>query len=447
MARNPTVYIATAGTPVFFAQRSLQGNLVKYNTDDITSPIFDQDLYPVHRQRSGPNKHKISDHDELGRLDTIDPRRPSWIDYLVDDLTETECHRLFILVARSKVPPQTASKYRTAIEESLVFAFIRRGYALDPVESMRLCMYFIRQPQRDLAKIEQLRSLWKHASAWCISVLSKTTNADDRHDSSEVSRAEEAVKELRFKRWNNIASEIIATLCHQPQPEADAASGAHDAWALVGEWHCTWTAVMTALCPDGRRGFVDGSDKHTFPYWRSKLPGRFRLHELTLSTKAVNRLLTLLVKTGHSHSALELLGFATSEAGVPVDTSLFNIMLHGLVSTASTDTGVGDGSPCLRLPSLSDLPLVNSHAASLYSTGEPDEMLGVIQALLRGMVRWRLTPDGVTLDALVLFCCHSQNQKLLYAVLRMFAAKWRIVPSESLRHKIFDHGLQEPEID
>ncbi|KAJ2877496.1 hypothetical protein H4R27_006187 [Coemansia aciculifera] len=204
---------------------------------------------------------------------------------------------------------------------------------------------------------------------------------------------------------------------------------------------------MTALCPDGRRGFVDGSDKHAFPYWRSKLPGRFRLHELTLSTKAVNRLLALLVKTGHSHSALELLGFATSEAGVPVDTSLFNIVLHGLVCTAFTDTGVGDGGPCLRLPSLSDLPLVNPHAASLYSTGESDEMLGATQALLRGMVRWRLTPDGVTLDALVLFCCHSQNQKLLDAVLRMFAAKWRIVPSESLRHKIFDHGLQEPEID
>ncbi|KAJ1924397.1 hypothetical protein GGI13_002697 [Coemansia sp. RSA 455] len=436
MARNPTVYIGTEDTSVSFVQSSLQGTQVKYNTDDITSPIFDQDLYPAHRrQRSRPEKHKISDHEELGRLDMIDPRRPSWIDYLIDDLTEAECHQLFVLVARSKVPPQTASKYRTAIEEALVFAFMRRGYALDPVESMRLCMYFIRKPQYGLAKIKQLRTLWKHAGAWCTSVLSKAARTYDGQHSSELSRAEDAVKELRFKRWNNVASEIIA------------ASAVHDAWALVGEWHCTWTAVMTALCPDGRRGFVDGSDKHTFPYWRSKLPGRFRLHELTLSPKAINRLLTLLVKTGHSQSALELLGFATSEAGVPVDTSLFNIVLHGLVGATSTAMGVGDSGPCLRLPSLSDLPLVNSHAASLYRTREPDEMLGVVQALLRGMVRWRLTPDEVTLDALVLFCCHSQNQKLLDAVLRMFAAKWRIVPSESLRHRIFDHGLQEPEVD
>ncbi|KAJ2346644.1 hypothetical protein GGH91_002138 [Coemansia sp. RSA 2671] len=443
---NPTVFLAATYSPVFLAPRPLHGTSTNYNADDVTSPIFDQELYPAHKKRSRSKKQTIASCEGLERLDTIDPRRPSWVDYLIDDLTEAECHRLFILVARSKVPTQTAPKYRAAIEEALVLAFNRRGYALDPVETMRLCAYFIRQPQGDLARIEQLRLLWKHAGAWCVSVLGQTSNAGGEQSSSEVSRAEEAVKELRFKRWNNVVSEAITLLCYRSQPETGSDSGVRDAWALVGEWHFTWTAVMTAICPDGRRGFVDGSDKHTYPYWRSKLPGRFRLHELTLSTKTINRLLVLLVKAGHYRRALELLGFATSEAGVPVDTSLFNVALHGLISATHIDRNVGDGGP-LHLSSLSDLPLANSHAASLYSASEPDEMLGVIQALLRGMVRWKLVPDGVTLDALVLFCCHSQNQQLLDAVLRMFAAKWSIVPLDSLRQKILEHGLQAPKID
>ncbi|KAJ1649853.1 hypothetical protein GGF38_005989, partial [Coemansia sp. RSA 25] len=129
VSHNPTVSIATTITPGGFARRVLQGALTKYNADDITSPLFDPELYYVHRRQ----RSRLS-HPE--RLDSIDPCRPSWIDYLVGDLTESESHRLFILVTRSKVPSQIASKFRTAIEEALVFAFNRRGYALDPVESM-----------------------------------------------------------------------------------------------------------------------------------------------------------------------------------------------------------------------------------------------------------------------------------------------------------------------
>ncbi|KAJ2644418.1 hypothetical protein GGF44_000636 [Coemansia sp. RSA 1694] len=440
VSHNPTVSIATTITPGGFARRVLQGALTKYNADDITSPLFDPELYYVHRRQ----RSRLS-HPE--RLDSIDPCRPSWIDYLVGDLTESESHRLFILVTRSKVPSQIASKFRTAIEEALVFAFNRRGYALDPVESMRVCAYFIRQPQCDQARVEQLKPLWEHAGAWCIRVLGQAAGADDGQWANEVSRYEASVKELRFKRWSNVASEMIAVLCTSQRLETGAASAVSDAWALVSEWHYAWSTIMAALCPSGRRGFIDGSDKHTYPYWRPKLSGRFRLHELTLSTKAINRLMTQLVKTGHSRSALELLGFATSEAGISVDTSLFNVALHGLVNNASTDSGVGDSGLCFRPSSLSELPLANPHATLLYGTGEPDEMLGTMQALLRGMVRWKLTPDGVTLDALVLFCCHTQNQELLDAVLHMFAAKWRIVPSDSLRQRIFDHDLQEPEAD
>ncbi|KAJ2738688.1 hypothetical protein GGI20_006236, partial [Coemansia sp. BCRC 34301] len=277
----------------------------------------------------------------------------------------------------------------------------------------------------------ELKPLWKHAGAWCVSVLGRTGNAGSRQNDSEASTYEGAVRELRFKRWSNVASEMIAVLCHSQHLAADKVDAVRDAWALVGEWHRSWTTVMAALCPDGRRGFVDGSDKHTYPYWRPKLPGRFRLHELTLSMKAINRLLTRLIKSGHSRSALELLGFATSEIGVPVDTSLFNIVLHGLVKSASTGSDIGDSSLCFYPSSMADLPLANPHAAFLYGTGDSGEMLvATMQALLRGMVRWRLTPDGVTLDALVLFCCHVRNQELLDAVLRMFAAKWRIVPSD-----------------
>ncbi|KAJ2891647.1 hypothetical protein IWW38_003532 [Coemansia aciculifera] len=441
LARNPTVSIATPGSPVFFAQRVPQGTLTKYYADDITSPLFDPELYHVHRRQ----RARLSDPD---RIHTIDPCRPSWIDYFVGDLTESESHQLFILVARSKVPSQVASKYRTAIEEALAFAFNRRGYALDPVESMRVCAFFIRQDKCDQAQVEQLMPLWKHAGAWCVSVLGNVAHDGSGQCGSEVSRYEEAVKELRFKRWSNVASEMIVSLCSCQHLEASAAGAVRDAWSLVGEWHQVWTLVMRALCADGRRGFVDGSDQHTYPYWRPKLPGRFRLHELTLSTKAINRLLARLVKAGHSRGALELLGFATSEAGVPVDTSLFNVALHGLVNGGSMDSGVGDdGGLYFCLSSLSDLPLANSHAALLFGTGEPDELLGTVQALLRGMVRWKLTPDGVTLDALVLFCCRTHNQELLDAILHMFAAKWRIVPSDSLRLKIFEHCLYEPEID
>ncbi|KAJ2002080.1 hypothetical protein GGI04_003479 [Coemansia thaxteri] len=424
-AQTPTLSIVHEA-PVSFTQREFRGIMTRYNADNTTCPLFDRDL-----------------------LGSIDPCQPSWIDYLVSDLTEAENHQLFGMVARSKVPQGTASMYRTAIEETLVFAFNRRGFLLDPIESMRVCAYFIRQAHCDQAKIEQLMPLWRCAGLWCTSMLREAS--DEVGDGEgQVVRAEAAAKELRFKRWNNVASGMISVLSQQCHEPAVVVAKVRCAWSLVSEWHRTWTAVMMALCPTERREFAAGIDKYAFPYWRPKLPGRFRLNELTLSTKSVNRLLVFLVRAGHVRDAVALLGFATSEAGVAIDCSLFNILLHGLVNPASVVAVHERDGRRFRLSSLSGLPLVNAHAPALYAasgSGEPplgtsdDETLRTMQALLRGMVRWRLVPDSVTLDALVLFCCRTQNAALLDVVLRLFSGKWHTEPSESMLQKIREHGL------
>ncbi|KAJ2661574.1 hypothetical protein IWW48_002283 [Coemansia sp. RSA 1200] len=352
--------------------------------------------------------------------DSIDPRRACWIDYLVADLAEADAHALFRVVSRSKVPRETAAVYRTAAEEALVFAFNRRGHALETLETLRACMYFIRQWDA-VAQKTILHELWRHAGRLCKERL--VGRADDASSSS-------GADELCFKRWNNVASGLVA-----------ASSKAGDvcaAWAVVGEWHGVWTRVMQILCPVRRRAFADGIDPHAYPYWRPKAPDRLRLHELTLGSAAVAAMMLALCKAGHVVSAAELLGLAASEIGVPVLPSMFTILLRGLAeaAVAANDDPTPEDLRGKRPPELPPLVWANANARTLYTPAAVDGSdahgsgLFMAMAAMRGMSRWWITPDAYALDALVQYACAARNARLLKSVVLHFASIWRITPTE-----------------
>ncbi|KAJ2398745.1 hypothetical protein GGI23_003060, partial [Coemansia sp. RSA 2559] len=261
-----------------------------YCDDDPASAMFDRGTYTKKKRR---REEEEKPAEEADVADTIDPRRPCWIDYLVDDLSEADSHALFRLVSQSKVPQGAVALYRAAIEEALVFAFNRKGYAVDPLEGLRTCTYFIRRIDI-VSQKDQLRVFWKHAGRWCFDNLA--------HRAASAGDAT-AIDELRFKRWNNVASELIEVYSKAGDLQA--------AWNMVAEWHGVWTRVMQAICPVRRRGFVEGDDPYTYPYWRPKAPGRFRLHELTLSSQAITCMMLELSKARLLDSAAELLGLAT----------------------------------------------------------------------------------------------------------------------------------------
>ncbi|KAJ2766302.1 hypothetical protein IWQ56_003771, partial [Coemansia nantahalensis] len=89
---------------------------VPFTLDNATGSRFDRTLY------SKKTEHGVDAASAAAAAKAIDPWRPCWVDYLVDDLSETEAHGLFRLVAQSRVPEQTQSRYRAAIEEALAFA-------------------------------------------------------------------------------------------------------------------------------------------------------------------------------------------------------------------------------------------------------------------------------------------------------------------------------------
>ncbi|KAJ2344007.1 hypothetical protein GGF43_005559, partial [Coemansia sp. RSA 2618] len=345
---GPTIVVAANDT----RQQQVQQMLLRptrFTKDTATSPLFDRKLFVKRRPRGSDTQ--------------LDARAACWVDYLVDDLGEADAHRLFILVARSKVPEQAHSQYRAAIEEALALAFNRRGYALDPLESLRVCVHFMRQLKNTgdecAVHFRQICMAWRHAGKWCVEELRGELDGDDA-----------AIGELRFKRWNNVASEALAWR---------AQGDMQGACELLGEWHSTWTRIMHTLCPDRRRGFADGTDPFAFPFWRPKRPGVLRLHELTLSTNAVESLLKRMVEGGLVVGAAEALGLATSEIGVPVKASMFNIVLGGLAADARPRVG--------PVPRLRDLLVpTNARALDVYTAGDGDELAQVL-ALLRGLVR------------------------------------------------------------
>ncbi|KAJ2157558.1 hypothetical protein GGF46_004420 [Coemansia sp. RSA 552] len=395
-----------------------------FNPDNALSPQFDRELYS---KRAGK---KASMH-------MVDPRAPCWVDYLVDDLAEAEAHALFRLVAQSKVPAQTQSKYRAAIEEALVFAFNRKGYVLDPLESMRMCSFYIRRlkeadgvDEDSLAALRRVLLLWRHAGRWCVAELEAWRQRNELDGDAGL------LRELRFKRWNNVASEAMAW-------RAQSTAGLQETWGLLREWHGAWTRAMQALCPGGgRRAFVTGEDRFAYPYWRPKAPGRLRLHELTLSSHAINRILQRLAEAGLANSAAEVLGLATSEIGIPVTAAMFNIALHGIAFSAVDGQQHRQWHP----PSLGELALTNAHAPGLYKAPARADWkaLALDRAciLLRAMGRWSASPDRFTLHALVVLCCQADNQTLLRSVLQAFARRWGVVPSTRSWAAIHEFGAE-----
>ncbi|KAJ1966104.1 hypothetical protein GGI12_000308 [Dipsacomyces acuminosporus] len=235
---------------------------------------------------------------------------------------------------------------------------------------------------------------------------------------------------MRFKRWNNAASMLIASLCQEK-------AGLQAAWALLGEWHVQWTKVMKLLCPVRRHGFATGTDKHTYPFWRSKQPGRCRLHQLTLSTAAVNKLLLRLVLADEADRAAELLGFATSEIGVVASSAMFNTVLRGFL-----DPVPAGGQDRRHLRSLSALALTNKHSVALYSphglennrqtSCSPNRLPAETHLLFRGMARWGISPDKFTLEVLLVLSYIPD-----YAVLVVMAVIWGLLSNIEPFHRDF----------
>ncbi|KAJ1798880.1 hypothetical protein LPJ59_002208 [Coemansia sp. RSA 2399] len=408
-----------------------------YCDDDSASAMFNRETYTKKKRRREEGEATTIAAADI--VDAIDPRLPCWIDYLVDDLSEADAHALFRLVSRSKVPHGSAALYRAAIEEALVFAFNRKGHAVDPLEGLRACTYFIRHIDI-VSQKNQLRAFWKHAGRWCFdNLVHRAVSAGDAT----------TIDELRFKRWNNVASELIEVYSKAGDLQA--------AWNVVAEWHGVWTRVMQTMCPVRRRGFVEGNDPYVYPYWRPKAPGRFRLHELTLSSHAITCMMTELSKARLMDSAAELLGLATSEAGVSIVPSMFTIMLRGVAEVAAAAAAADGGltlgdmrsqkQPSLVQPSLE---WTNTYAPSLYkgtglagkqhanNDGRKQSPVGyggaraqlLVMALLRGLSRWAITPDAFTLEALVQYACAVPNTLLLRTIVQLFASAWGIEPTE-----------------
>ncbi|KAJ1885240.1 hypothetical protein LPJ66_010216, partial [Kickxella alabastrina] len=380
------------------------------------------------QRRAGANSSiDTADPVKPSWIDTVDPVKPSWIDYLVSDLAPAEARALFTLISRSKVPDSTSQLLRAAAEEALVFALNRHGAALEPLQSMRVCMYFLRR-QCGHAQVRQLQRIWELAG-----------------DSIEAQQAagSGSLGDLRFKRWNNVASQLLVFL-------SGPGNDVPGAWRLLAHWHTVWTRVMRRLCPVARRP-DDAPDGLRFPYWRAKRPGVIRLHDLTLSSPAVTRLLAVLVRDSHMACALELLGIATSEAGVRLCAAPFNVLLRGI---SDRDALQPDAQrlPAYALPSLaSQLPLLaNSRALTAYALPSDaaagpaaDRPTAQMLLLLRAMMRWRLEPDACTLEIIVRRCCRAGDLRALCAALRLFAATWRVRPSEHCWRIIDEAGMYD----
>ncbi|KAJ1885047.1 hypothetical protein LPJ66_010316, partial [Kickxella alabastrina] len=356
-------------------------------------------------------------------IDAVDPVKPSWIDYLVSDLAPAEARALFTLISRSKVPDNTSQLLRAAAEEALVFALNRHGAALEPLQSMRVCTYFLRR-QCGHAQVRQLQRVWELAG-----------------DSIEAQQAagSNSLGDLRFKRWNNVASQLLVFL-------SGPGNDVPGAWRLLAHWHTVWTRVMRRLCPVARRP-DEAPDGLRFPYWRAKRPGIIRLHDLTLSSPAVTRLLAVLVRDNHMACALELLGIATSEAGVRLCAAPFNVLLRGISDRDALQPDA-QRMPAYALPSLaSQLPLLaNSRALTAYAlSSDPaaDRPTAQMLLLLRAMMRWRLDPDACTLGIIVRLCCRAGDLRALCAALRLFAATWRVRPSEHCWRIIDEAGMYD----
>ncbi|KAJ2725801.1 hypothetical protein GGI07_001008 [Coemansia sp. Benny D115] len=352
---------------------------------------------------------------------SVDPMAPNWIDYLVADLDHAEARRLYALVARSRVPEGAASMLRTSAEEALAFAFNRRAQPLDVLPALRVCMCFLRQGACTPAQIQQLQRVW----LWAGHQLADAP-ADDTGD-------------LWLKRWCDVASQILASLAAYP-------AGVPEAWRVLARWHALWTRRMRQICPEPRRQSLAQNDGLGYPYWRPNAPGRMRLHTLTLSTPAITQLLSALMRDGHVQNALALLGLATSEIGVRLSPSVFNVALGGLARLATGRAhldGVGYALPELSqmLPELS-----NQRAPRAYCL--PDDhgewrLLDHMAVLLHAMQRWRQLPDARTMEIVVGLCCCAADPQALRAALRLFAMSWRVRPSEWCWQTIEDYGMLE----
>ncbi|KAJ2414942.1 hypothetical protein GGF47_005640 [Coemansia sp. RSA 2524] len=138
---------------------------------------------------------------------------------------------------------------------------------------------------------------------------------------------------------------------------------------------------------------------------------------------------------GLADCAAEILGLATSEIGVHVSASMFNIVLNGL----AVDAGPWAGPPLPQLRTL--LVPTNAHALDVYKTD--GNALAQVMTLLRGMVRWNMRPDAFTLYALMRFCCGTDDLKLLRSVLEAFDTRWQIEPSPQCWRLLAEYGLDD----
>ncbi|KAJ2594703.1 hypothetical protein H4R99_005654 [Coemansia sp. RSA 1722] len=364
------------------------------------APSFARREYEKRGMRKGSN------------MRVVDPVAAGWVDYLAADLNESDLHALFALVARSRVPDGALAQIRPAIEEALAFAYTRRGLTLNALESMRICMYFLRR-QGSGVHVRQLQRLWQYVGNALVAESNDAKGFD-----------------LEFKRWNNVASQILMVLVHGER-------GVIDAWAALAQWHTMWTCIMRRLCPVPRRAHPDGL---SFPYWRPKQPGRTRLHELTLDVQAINALLSALARDGHVERSIELLGLATSEAGVRLTTSLFNVVINALASSPAPQKSYALPTLSLLLPLLANKRAPTAYALPLDVDAGADAHVALV---VRAMERWRVPPDARTLEIVATLCCRREDIGALCEALRMFAKRWGVAPSQRCWINIQAHSMYD----
>ncbi|KAJ1722814.1 hypothetical protein LPJ53_002783, partial [Coemansia erecta] len=327
-----------------------------------------------------------------------DPVAPSWVDYLAGDLGARGTRGLLGAVAAARLRGEVDRRLRPAAEEALAFAMARRGWPLDVLAATRACSYFLRQrTAAPRAHVGQVLSVWQRVGADVACMPA------DAH-----------LFDLRFKRWNNVASQLVRALAAPQRPPLRRRQQLlEDAWRVVALWHGVWAGVMRRVCAPAPP--AEGEAGSLRPAFRRRRPaGGARVHELTLDALAVAALLRALLDGGHGARAADLLGHALGAFCVRPTASLFNVVLSRLPAPLSPDC------PLPRL-----LPAAPSPAFAL-----PEDPHVQLSAVVRAMRQVGVAPDGRSLEIVAHACCRRGAAELMCEALRVFAREWRVLPSE-----------------
>ncbi|KAJ2787631.1 hypothetical protein GGI15_000593 [Coemansia interrupta] len=325
------------------------------------------------------------DSPTFARFAEADPVAASWVDYLADDLGAAATQALLAAVASARTR-HASPRLRASAEEALAFAMARRGWPLDVLAASRACSYFLRQRSAQPAHVPQVLAVWQRMCGM-------------------VARMpEDALFDLRFKRWNNVASQLVRRMSARPE----------DAWRVVAQWHAVWEAVMRRVCAE-----APAADALRPRFQRRRPAGGARVHELTLDASAVAAAVRGLADGGHGARAAELLGHSPGALCVRPTAAPFNVLLSRLPTRTS-----------------SALPPLLPAASPLALPADPHAQLPAVLRLMRAA---GVAPDRRSLEIVAHVCCRHAAAEQLCAALRMFASEWRVAPSERFWRVVAAH--------